>query len=55
VHVKIAGWQAAEVAGELDAGELAELGRLLDRARTQAEGLTQMHRTAAVRALAGQA
>ena len=55
VHIKIAGWQAAEVSGELDASELAELGRLLDRARTQADGLTEMHRTAAVRALVDQA
>jgi hypothetical protein len=51
VHVKIAGWQAAQVAGVLEEGELAELDRLLGRAQTQAERLTEMHRTAAVRAL----
>jgi hypothetical protein len=53
VHIKIAGWQAAQVAGELEESELAELGRLLDRAHTQADGLTQMHRTAAADALRG--
>lgn len=51
VHVKIAGWQAAQVAGVLEEGELAELDRLLSRAQTQAERLTEMHRTAAVYAL----
>ena len=51
VHVKIAGWQAAQVAGVLDECELAELDRLLGRAQTQAERLTEMHRTAAVSAL----
>ena len=51
VHVKIAGWQAAQVAGVLEEGELAELDGLVDRALAQAERLTQMHRTAAVAAL----
>ena len=53
VHIKIAGWQAAQVAGVLDAAELAELDRLLSRGQTQAERLTEMHRTAAARALDG--
>nr|WP_294694064.1 hypothetical protein [uncultured Friedmanniella sp.] len=52
VHIKIAGWQAAQVAGVLEQGELAELDRLLSRAQTQADRLTEMHRTAAVHALA---
>lgn len=52
VHIKIAGWQAAQVAGVLEQGELTELDRLLSRAQTQADRLTEMHRTAAVRALA---
>ena len=51
VHVKMAGWQAAQVAGVLEEGELAELDRLLSRAQTQAARLTEMHRTAAVHAL----
>ena len=51
VHIKIAGWQAAQVADRLDEGELAELDRLLSRARSQAEQLTEMHRTAATLAL----
>jgi hypothetical protein len=55
VHIKIAGWQAAQVADRLDEGELAELDRLLTRAATQAERLTEMHRTAATFALQGQA
>jgi hypothetical protein len=54
VHIKVAGWQAAQVAGVLEEGELAELERLLERAATQADRLTQMHRTAATRALTGQ-
>lgn len=53
VHIKVAGWQAAQVAGVLEEGELAELERLLERAATQADRLTQMHRTAATRALTG--
>ena len=52
VHIKIAGWQAAQVAGVLEQGELTELDRLLSRAQTQADRLTEMHRTAAVHALA---
>ncbi len=54
VHIKIAGWQAAQVSGVLEESELAELDGLLDRARTQADRLTQMHRTAATHALTGQ-
>ena len=53
VHIKIAGWQAAQVAGVLEESELAELDRLLSRAQTQADRLTEMHRTAAVHALGG--
>lgn len=55
VHIKRAGWQAAQVAGVLDEGELAELAGLLTRAETQAERLTQLHRTAATHALRGEA
>ena len=54
VHIKIAGWQAAQVAGVLEESELAELDGLLSRAQTQADGLTQMHRAAAAHALSGQ-
>ena len=54
VHIKIAGWQAAQVAGVLEESELVELKGLLDRAQTQADALTKMHRTAATYALAGQ-
>ena len=54
VHIKIAGWQAAQVAGVLEESELAELDGLMNRARTQAEALTQMHRTAAASVLSGQ-
>lgn len=53
VSVKVAGWQAAQVAGELLASELAELEGLIARAGTQTERLTEMHRTAAARVLAG--
>lgn len=53
VYIKLAGWQAAQVAGRLSAGELIELERLISRARTQAERLTQWHRIAATDALAG--
>lgn len=52
VHVKVAGWQAGQVSGRLDAAELAELDGLVERARTQAERLTAMHREAAAAALA---
>ncbi|MVA75623.1 hypothetical protein GC722_06225 [Auraticoccus sp. F435] len=55
VHVKIAGWQAAQVAGVLEEGELAELEGLLDRARSQAERLAQAHLAAAASVLARQA
>ena len=51
VHIKMAGWQAAQVSGRLEPDELAELDGLLDRARTQAERLAAMHRDAAVDAL----
>ncbi|HYP46456.1 MAG TPA: hypothetical protein VEQ66_14810 [Propionibacteriaceae bacterium] len=51
VHVKMAGWQAAQVANRLEEAELAELERLISRGRTQAERLTEMHRTAAANAL----
>lgn len=51
VHVKVAGWQAAQVSGRLEPEELAELERLLDRGRTQAERLTAIHRDAAAAAL----
>jgi hypothetical protein len=51
VHIKIAGWQAAQVANRLEASELAELDRRLARAQTQADRLTEMHRTAATYAL----
>jgi hypothetical protein len=54
VHIKIAGWQAAQVAEVLDEAELAELEGLLERAQAQADALTQMHRTAAAYALTGQ-
>ena len=51
VHVKVAGWQAGQVSGRLQADEVAELDRLLQRARTQAEGLTAIHREAAAAVL----
>ena len=51
VHVKVAGWQAAQVANRLEESELAEVERLITRARTQAERLTEMHRSAAAYAL----
>lgn len=54
VHVKVAGWQAAQVAGVLEEGELAELEGLVERGRTQADRLTEMHRSAAARVLGGQ-
>ncbi len=55
VHVKVAGWQAAQVAGVLTEAELTELDERLRRAQTQADLLTQMHRTAAARVLGGKA
>ncbi len=55
VHVKVAGWQAAQVAGVLTEDELAELDERLRRGQTQADMLTQMHRTAATRVLGGKA
>ncbi|SDE42092.1 hypothetical protein [Auraticoccus monumenti] len=47
VSVKVAGWEAAQVAGELLEGELAELEGLIQRGHSQTERLTEMHRTAA--------
>lgn len=53
VHIKAAGWQAAQITGKLEPAEVTELDRLLARAQTQAERLTEMHRTAAEFALGG--
>jgi len=55
VHIKIAGWQAAQVAGVLDDSEAATLERLVVRAHSQADRLTELHRTAAAAALAAKA
>ena len=51
VHIKVAGWQAAQVADRLNESELAELDRLLVRAQSQAERLTDLHGRAATFAL----
>lgn len=53
VHVKIAGWQAAQVGQFLTAEESTRLAGLEARARTQAERLSQMHAEAVAEALGG--
>ncbi len=54
VHVKLAGWQAAQVSGVLTAEESARLDELMTRAGTQAERLVQMHGEAAAEARGGE-
>jgi hypothetical protein len=54
VHVKLAGWQAAQVSGVLTADESARLDELMRRALTQADRLVQMHGEAAAVALGGE-
>ncbi len=51
VHVKVAGWQAAQVGEFLTAEESARLEELEARAHTQAERLSGMHAQAAADAL----
>ena len=53
VHVKLAGWQAAQVGEFLTAAESARLTGLEARARTQAERLSRMHAEAAADVLGG--
>jgi hypothetical protein len=53
VHVKLAGWQAAQQGEFLTAEESARLDELADRARSQADRLSEMHRQAAADVLGG--
>jgi len=51
VHIKVAGWQAAQVSGLLDRTESVQLDRLLVRARSQSDRLTAIHQEAAAEVL----
>lgn len=53
VHVKLAGWQAAQVGEFLTAAESDRLGELEERARTQADRLSAIHAQAAADVLGG--
>ena len=53
MHVKLAGWYAAQVAGFLTVAELERLEELVVRARSQADRLVEMHQQAARDALGG--
>ena len=53
VHVKLAGWYAAQVGRFLDVEELQRLEELVVRARSQADRLVEMHQQAARAALGG--
>ena len=53
VHIKIAGWQAAQVSGVLTDDEAGRLEQLLQRGHSQADRLTEMHRQAAADVLGG--
>jgi hypothetical protein len=53
VHVKLAGWYAAQVAEVLTVEELQRLEELVVRARSQADRLVEMHQQAAADALGG--
>jgi len=47
VTIKITGWQAANTSGVLTDAETTRLNQLLERARSQANRLTEMHQQAA--------